>query len=846
MRFRRPMYLNAGVCQLVLAAVATPVLAGAIQDASSPGSAREAPPQEIPSQEAPPQTRPAQQERRLNPTGRAMRIVAPMSESGVYLGDVELQINADDSLEIAGWQVVEQLARIMDAGALEPLRSATPPGAFVPLSRFQDLGVPLRFDPALLELSVQVPVSARARQTIGLANLDRDVYGDFAAPEPFSAYMNLRMASDYIHTGSGETGFTDPTFFMDGAARINDRFVVENEMSWRGGDDVQREGTRLVYDDVGRLNRWVGGDLLPQSRGFQGVRDMAGLSIERVYGLLDPQRNVAPRGGRSFTLDREATVEALVNGRVVRTLRLQPGAYDVSDFPFVQGANDVDLVISDDSGRRELLSFSVFVDRTQLAPGLSEYGLYLGVGTDTLSGEIDYTSEPVASGFFRRGLSDDLTAGGNFQYVDDDWMVGGEGVWGTPIGTFGGDVAFSHLDTVGSGWAFNVSYERLLQDGGGGAALSVSVEARSRFFGAPTQLAPDNRYELNAAASYSRSFGEASFVGVQLSYAKARDNFEDERTIRATYGHRIGENMNVVLDASWTDGGFADGAGFRVSLVRRFGETGSARAEYDSRNERARLGYQASGGQGVGAWSASGTLDGGKDNYGFNGAASYAANRAELGIAHTTAYSVVNDEISDQRSSLRAATAIGFAGGRFAIGRPVSDGFVIVAPYAGAPGTVIEVDPSPDGYYARSGLLGPALYGQVSSYSPRTVTYDAPYAEGGFDLGSGALRLLAPYRAGYLATVGSDYTVTAVGRLLDRNGEPVTFLAGEAVELEGGRKVEVFTNRQGVFGMSGLRPGRWRIELPGQPPRIYDITVPEGDDALARLGDLRPADQEVP
>ena len=848
MRPRRPMYLNAGVCQLVLAAaVASPVLAGvaAIQDAApQTSSSQEAPPRTPPDTPQPAQTIP--QERRLNPTGRVMRIVAPMNEGGVYLGDVELQINTDDSLEVAGWQVVEQLARIMDPAGLEPLRAVAPQGAFIPVSRFEAFGLPLRFDPALLELSIEVPVAGRARQTIGLANLDRDVYGDFAAPEPFSAYMNVRMASDYIHTGSGETGFTDPTFFMDGAARINDSFVIENEMSWRGDRDLQREGTRFVYDDVGRLNRWVGGDLLPQSRGFQGVRDMAGLSVERVYGLLDPQRNVAPRGGRSFTLDREATVEALVNGRVVRTLRLQPGAYDVSDFPFVQGSNDVDLVISDASGRRELLSFSVFVDRTQLAPGLSEYGLYLGVATDTLGGDIDYTSEPVASGFFRRGVSDNLTAGGNFQYVDDDWMVGGEGVWGTPLGTFGGDVAFSHLQTVGSGWAFNVSYERLLQDGGGGAALSVSVEARSRRFGAPTQLAPDNRYELNAAASYSRSFGEASFVGVQLSYAKARDNFEDERTIRATYGHRIGDNMNVVLDASWTDGGFAEGAGVRVSLVRRFGETGSARAEYDSRNERARFGYQASGGEGVGVWSASGTLDGGGDNYGFNGAASYAANRAELGFAHTTAWSVADDEITDQRSSLRAATAIGFAGGRFAIGRPVSDGFVIVAPYAGAPDTVIEVDPSPDGYYARSGLLGPALYGQVSSYSPRTITYDAPFARGGFDIGAGALRVMAPYRAGYLVAVGSDYTVTAVGRLLDRSGEPVTFLAGDAVEVETGRKVEVFTNRLGVFGMSGLRPGRWRITLPGEPPRIYDIVVPETDDALARLGDLRPADQEVP
>ena len=189
---------------------------------------------------------------------------------------------------------------------------------------------------------------------------------------------------------------------------------------------------------------------------------------------------------------------------------------------------------------------------------------------------------------------------------------------------------------------------------------------------------------------------------------------------------------------------------------------------------------------------------------------------------------------------MRAATSFAFAGGRLAIGRPINDGFVIVAPYEGARDTIVEVEPTPEGYYGRSGWLGPALYGQVSSYSPRTVTYDAPFAEGGFDIGTGALRVLAPYRAGYVVTVGSDYTMTAIGRLLDANGEPVTFLAGEAIEVDGDRRVEVFTNRQGVFGMSGLRPGRWRIELIGQPPRVYELTVPDADDGMARVGDLRP------
>jgi outer membrane usher protein len=781
-------------------------------------------------QDAPPQ--------RLNPTGRAMTIVAPLKDREIFLGDVEIQIGADDSVQVSVPQVFELLARTLDPAAVEPLRSLAEPGVFAPLSRFAELGLPVTFDARALELTIAIPASARGRRSIGLADLDRETYGDFAVPEAFTAYLNLHGATDYVHKG-GNTGFGDPLVLLDGAARLNG-WVLESEATWDSDRGLSRDGTRLVYDDVDRLNRWMVGDLLPQSRGFSGVQDIAGVSVARTYALLDPQRNVAPRGGRTFTVERDSTVEAFVNGRSVRTIRLTPGTYDVGDFPFVQGSNDVELVIVDDTGQREVVSFSLFIDRTQLAPGLSEYGFYGGVRSSRLGDSIEYSDDFAANGFYRYGLNERLTIGANFQYSEEASLVGGEAVWGSEIGTIGGDIALSQLDNGGSGWAANVSFERLIQDLDGGTSLLATIEARSRRFGTGGQVAPDNPYVFNSSLGVNRSFG-SSFVGAQLRYAKARDGFEDERSVRLTYGRRLTDRMNMILDVDWGDGGFADGTSFRIALVRRIGETGSARAEYDSGGERARLGYQTSGGRGVGAWSASGNLDIASDTYGLNGSASYAANRADLGIAHGTAYSQTADEISDQRTSFRASTGIAFAGGQFAIGRPVSDGFVIVQPYAGAHDVTIEVEPSPEGYYARSGALGPALYGQVSAHSPRTVIYDAAEAPPGFDVGQGALRLLPPYRAGYLVTVGSDYGVTAIGRLLNAEGEPVTLIAGVAVEQGGeGRRVEIFTNRQGAFGASGLKAGRWRIEMPGEPPLIYDLVVPEAPDGVVRAGDLRP------
>ena len=779
---------------------------------------------------------------RLNTTQRVLTITAPLKDREVYLGDVELQIAPDDSVEVSALQVVTLLARSLNESALENLRAIAEPGVFVPLSRFDAAGAPLIFDPRTLELTIQIAPTARTRQSIGLAELDRNIYGDFAQPEPFSAYLNVRGSLDYVHEG-GATGFGDPLFLMDAAINLQG-WVLENDMTWRpgsGGDEFSRDGTRLVVDDLERLNRWVMGDLRPQSRGFQGVSDMAGVSVSRTYALLEPQRNVTPRGGRTFTIQRDSTVEAFINGRSVRTIRLNPGVYDVSDFPFVQGSNDVRLVITDDTGLQEVMSFSLFIDRTQLAAGLSEYGMHAGVFTSRMGGEIDYSDDYVVSGFYRRGLTDSLTLGGNAQAAESGYLLGVEGVWGNELGTFGGDFAVSDLDSAGSGWAVNASYERLIQDmGGGGLSILATFEARSRRFGSIGAVMPDNPYSYIAGLNLSRSFGDSQFAGVQLRYARARSGYEDESTVRMTYGRRLTSLTNLIFDVDWSEGGFAEGVNFRVALVRRFGDTGSVRAEYDSRGDRARVGYQTSGGQGVGAWSATANVDANPDNYGLNGAVSYAANRAELGLAHSTAYSDTLNTISDQRTSLRVGTALAFAGGRLALGRPVSDGFVIIRPYEGLD-AAIEVDPNQRGYYARSGALGPALYGQVSAYSPRTVTVDAPEAPAGFDLGQGAVRIHPGYRAGYVATVGSAYSTTVIGHLVDHQGEPVTLLAGRAVEIGGeGRTVEVFTNRQGRFGASGVKPGRWRIELPGSPPLVYEMIVPETEESVVRLEVLTP------
>jgi outer membrane usher protein len=298
-----------------------------------------------------------------------------------------------------------------------------------------------------------------------------------------------------------------------------------------------------------------------------------------------------------------------------------------------------------------------------------------------------------------------------------------------------------------------------------------------------------------------------------------------------------------VINFEYDTSGIARGFSVRLSLTKRFGKTGSIRADYDSSQQLGQVTVQDSHGRGVGSWNGTATVQGGAAQAGFNGDFEYEANRGQLGIAQSTSYDVNGRQITDVRTTASFDTAIAFTGGHFAIGQPIFDSFAIFDPHPSLKGAQVAVDPSPDGVLSESGPLGPALLSDIGSYSVRTLTYDVPNAPTGYDIGSGALRVKSPYRAGYFVEVGSDYSMTVLGRVLDADGKPISLLAGHLIEQgqPKGKSVEFFTTRDGRFAASGLRPGRWTLDLPTDPESIVEIVIPKGDATLVRVGDLKAA-----
>lgn len=255
---------------------------------------------------------------------------------------------------------------------------------------------------------------------------------------------------------------------------------------------------------------------------------------------------------------------------------------------------------------------------------------------------------------------------------------------------------------------------------------------------------------------------------------------------------------------------------------------------------RLRASYQTLQGTGVGSYNV--TADVERNDFGADLGvnANYFTNRAELGFSHFGTFTRGFGDSVGERSTFRLGTSIAFAGDAVSIGRPIYDSFAIVKPHKSLGKADVIVEPTSYGYAANTGDLRAGTMAGLSSYAERTVPVDVANAPAGVDIGQGSFKLFPSYRSGYLLTVGSDYNVTALGNLVDVDGEVLSFVSGTATELAHPERpaMTVFTNKDGRFGATGLAAGQWKLEMLDQKKSVFIITIPKDSTGVVKIGQI--------
>ncbi|CEJ86399.1 conserved hypothetical protein [Hyphomicrobium sp. GJ21] len=838
---------------------------------------------------------------KLNTTGKPIGMDVPVKDGDRDLGDVAIRINADDSILVSRTGIIRLIEASLGPSARKSLAAIDGDATFLPIAALASAEIGLRFDRAAQELILSVAPEQRATSDLSLSgNRQAPPSSVLASPAKLSGYVNLFASVDHqwAMRSAGEN-FAEETsgrLEFDSAVRAGN-FVFENAGVLAGDVDInvcptaavcaythtpgiKRYMSRLVYDMPEDRIRMEAGDVEPLGTSFQNTPSLLGVSVEKSGRKLSPGDTFAPTGGGTFVVNRPSDVEIRINGITQRRIQLRPGTYNIRDLPLVTGANNVDIVIIDDVGREQHVSFTSFFDTNLLAAGASEWGITAGVPSYLRDESREYLSDSyMASAFYRYGLRDTLAGEADIQ-ADTHVIMAGAGVLTDFASGLAGVRGAASVGDAGSGFAAGVdwtvlNFRGLTQDNA--ESFHLSAEYRSRRFQTAGDIDaaltgiiyPQWNYWLNLAATYSAPIGYQTTASVSGRYQVAND--EDFASALFASDNRYGLDLTLSrpLNADWSGSltlGVSNesyltgisprapsGTEFRAA-VRLFGRPDAATnvsVGYDTLNQQSDLSAYRSAGNGIGRWDTSVNVQQNAfdERASVNGVVGYYGNRAQVRLIHNSGFDGVS--ISDfrvqpgqQRTSLQVGTSLAFADGHFAIGAPITgDAFALVYPHESIADKTVVVG-NPDDVRAIADGWGPAVVTNLPAYAPSNIPVDVADIPVGYSLGAATFDTFAPMKGGYALEVGSSYSVSAYGTLQSRAGAPISLLTGTAYQVDHpDRTATVFTNASGRFGVEGLAPGRWIIEMEtdGTPTRFI-LNIPETVDGLFKAGILHPVD----
>lgn len=759
--------------------------------------------------------------------------------NGRFLGSISIEVDVQGNGLVDGQRFLSLIEPVVTKETLETLRDAVRGRERVP---FEDLNVndfSLEFSTANLELE------AKAGAT-GLRPTHMALTGSGAVPDPsayeqperFSAGANIAVAQGYRHNSTGAAPFRaaiDGIIQWGGFGGLTLITGAEYDEG-REGDEWQRTETRLIKDFFGSAIRATAGEFSPLADGFQGGGRLLGVGVERAYSSVRPFQNVRPSGRQEFTLEREASVDVIINGLQRQTIRLAPGRYSLSDFPFATGSNQVQLVVDDITGRRELAVFDLFSGSDLLGDGIVDFGFALG--TYEGSRPYEYDGPFIATGYVHKGISDNLTLGMNAQASSDVQQVGGATIWGSRYGLFLLELAASqnHISNK-SGFAGSISYRHMFslreQDD---LRITANAETISEHFSDPyqPQRASVDKWRVSSLVQWNAPYR----WGLSLGYSASQSRFTGDTRQQVDLGiSRTFGRLSVVSNVSFVTDGDEDDVRFGIGLSLPLGGRWSSQARYDSEVGRTDfvLSRYATGDLN----DVSGELrvsDDDRTQF-ISGRLDYIHNRFEGQLVHNRLTDNLGSGSTTDETTLSLRSFVGYAGGRFGIGRPVEDAFIIAPVHSSLKDARVNIRAG-DRVVARNGWLGAPVVPIQRSYGVNSFGVEVDPLPVGYDLGSGVMTVFPSLGVGYRIDVGSDASRIAMGVLSGPDG-PLVLANGtvEAIDRKDFEPRVLFTNRTGRFVADGLAPGDYRIVINGA--EVARFTIPQDSEGVVDVGLLQ-------
>lgn len=780
-----------------------------------------------------------------------VQISVPLIFDSQYLGDLPVQITGKD-VSVPSSRLITLLETILEPNSLNEVESVIQDDR-IDISTIDVEGLSFKFNAQLLQVEIESVLDARKIQKISLRSERRKAGLTYSKPANFSLFVTPSIGSSYEwkEQRNRNRGLQPISGNIDIGGRIGQQKGLAFSNQYRIGtgnaEFLNRVETQVIYDHLPTFIRATAGDLATRGESFQISPSMAGLSLERFFNF-DTGYNIRPVGRSLFSLERPSTVEVLVNGILQNRRELKPGRYDLDDVILRQGGNDIEIRILDDTGQVETLSERNFYDFDLLQKGLTDFSFSGGIKTRRTNSEIQYSKEPVFSGFARRGLTDNFTASVNLQ-ADKDGANGGlTGLWASRMGSLSFEGAVSRQAELGFGAAFAAGY-RLFSEFKNDLSWSLSLDGRyissnfsaiSGFSGDTFDVTDSRRQNAFLISANSRLSGDKWSASAFSNYRKEQIGGSESFNAGLGGSYRLSPDISLSLFGRHNKNSLGSEKSILAQVSWRLNPSTDVRASYESRDNEVGISYTKSNQQYVGSLSyALGYRQGLKDNSSdIFGNINYTGNRFESSINHSATKASLDNSAS-QTTRVNATGSLVFADGKFGLSRPVRNNFAIFSPHESLSGKKITVNPSANGVASQSDFLGPPVATQIAPFDSRITYIDVEDLPVGYNFGSGGFATKPFLFSGYNLIVGSGAFYSVIGRVKDADsGDPISYVGGRFESLDEPERehVSAFTNRNGRLAAIGLTSGRYRLVLYTTPEYSQEFEISDGGETLVDIG----------
>ncbi len=554
-----------------------------------------------------------------------------------------------------------------------------------------------------------------------------------------------------------------------------------------------------------------------------------GIQLGTNFGLM-PGFIGQPKPTVSGVSSAPSTVELYVNDVLRQTTQLPTGPFTLGNLPQILGAAQARVVVRDLLGRETVIQQAVFSNPSLLAVALNDWSAELGKLRADYSLRSHAYGDLFASGMWRRGITDGLTAESRFELTDPIKMVAVGAVVALPadlLGRFallGSQASLAGGNTNGQQIFAGLEYTANRWSAG---LQAQAATASFRQLGLDLSTKPD-KSQVFANFTHTMPDGASSF-GLSMA-STARYDAPRVTTASGDFSHRVGQRgrLSWTLNRS-TSGSSGNNTTFGVALTVPLENNVQLTAALLARKRASEL-Y---------ASAQFNPLDDGKWGWRVTGGQREweAPSYAEANVYYPGQYGLLNADISVRENQtntrLGVTGAVALVGGGVHASQRINNSFALVD-VPGYPGIPITVGGQRRGATDANGQI---LVPRLSPYQTNSIQLDPSALPISAELESIESAVVPAWRSGALAkfTIRSGRAAVISIKLEDGSDMP----AGAVIKIDNDKQDFYVANR-GLGYVTGLSDKVNQLTLlwKGQKCRL-EVSLPKAStDDIAKVGPL--------